>query len=175
MSKKNTVMVGNEYTRPLGANKQFVTIVSVNDDGTVNAVSKSGKQKFKTKIENVAKWTLTKAATVREAPERVAVAPKKKVAIKSDGTVAVVHKRLNDRPFVDVLIDTINASTVPMTARELVEKVKADGTFKFKETAKTPWNSASSRLNTYLKNHDDANFKVVARGKFARKDYETEA
>lgn len=167
------VVIGNEYTRPLGATKQFVTIVGINEDGTVDVVSKSGKQKFKTKIENVDKWTIVKEAEVREAPERVAVAPKKEVAIKADGTVEVVaNKRRNARPFVDVLIDTINASSVPMNAKELVEKVKADGTFVFSETAKTPWNSASSRLNTYLKNNADANFKVIARGKFARKDYE---
>lgn len=174
MSKK--IKVGNEYTRPLGATKQFVTIVGVNDDGTVNVVSKSGKQRFKTKVENVASWTLVKESAVREAPERVVTSKKKDVAIKADGTVEVVsRKRLNDRPFVDVLIDTINASTVPMTARELVEKVKADGTFKFRETAKTPWNSASSRLNSYLHDHADANFKTVGRGKFARKDYEAES
>lgn len=170
------IAVGNEYTRPLGANKQFVTIVGINDDGTVNVVSKSGKQRFKTKIEKVKQWTLVKASDVREAAERVAVAPKKKVNIKADGTVEVTaRKRLNERTFVEVLIDTINASNVPMTARELVEKVKADGTFRFKETAKTPWNSASSRLNSFLKNHEDANFKIVSRGKFARKDYEVEA
>ena len=170
------IAVGNEYTRPLGANKQFVTIVGVNDDGTVNVVSKSGKQRFKTKIENVKHWTLIKENNVREAAERVAVAPKKKVNIKADGSVEVVsHKRLNSRTFVEVLIDTIKASNAPMTARELVEKVKADGTFIFKETAKTPWNSASSRLNSYLKDHEDADFKVVSRGKFARKDYEAEA
>jgi len=174
MSKE--IMVGNEYTRPLGATKQFVTIVGINDDGTVNVVSKSGKQRFKTKIENVDRWELVKAVEVREAPERIANTAPKKVEVKADGTVAVVaRKRLNERPFVEVLIDTINASNVPMTARELVDKVKADGTFKFKETAKTPWNSASSRLHTYLSNHTDANFKVVGRGKFARKDYEAEA
>lgn len=164
------VKVGNEYARPLGANKQFVTIVGINDDGTVQVVSKSGKQRFKTKIENVDKWTLIKESEVAEAVERVAEV-KKEVAINADGTVEVVaRKRLNARPFVDVLIDTIKASDVPMSARELVEKVKADGTFHFSPTAKTPWNSASSRLNTYLHNHDDADFKVVGRGKFARKD-----
>ena len=31
-----SVMVGNEYVRPLGANKQFVTIIGINEDGTVN-------------------------------------------------------------------------------------------------------------------------------------------
>lgn len=171
-----SVMVGNEYVRPLGANKQFVTIIGINEDGTVNAVSKSGKQRFRTKLENVSKWELVKAVEVREAPERVATATPK-VEVKADGTVEVVatRKRLNNRSFVDVLIDTINASDVPMTARELVEKVKAEGTFVFRETAKTPWNSASSRLNTYLKERDDANFKKVGAGKFARKDYEAEA
>ena len=79
---------------------------------------------------------------------------------------------MNERPLVDVLVDTIKASGVPMTAKELVEKVKADGTYKFKETARTPWNSASSRLNTYIhKFGDGAEIKVVGRGKFANKGF----
>lgn len=160
------IIVGNEYTRPLGATKQFVTIVGINDDGTVNVVSKSGKQKFKTRIENIERWTLVKEA-IRTAPIREV---KKEVTINDDGTVSV-GKRLNERPLVDVLVDTIKASGIPMTAKELVEKVKADGTYKFKETARTPCNSASSRLNSYIhKLGDGAEIKVIARGKFARKD-----
>jgi hypothetical protein len=166
------IIVGNEYTRPLGATKQFVTITGINDDGTVSVVSKSGKQKFKTRIENVERWTLVKAAVeVRTAPKRVA----KSVNINGDGTVTV-SKRLNERTLVDVLVDTIKASGKPMSARELVEKVKADGSYKFKETAKTPWNSASSRLNTYIhRQGESSEIKVIARGRFVNKDYVAES
>lgn len=159
------ITVGNEYSRKLGMNRQFVTITKILDDGTVEAVSKSGKQRFHTKIETVNnKWTLVKQANgetvTRTAPERV------NTAVKT-GT----GKRLNNRPFVEVLIETICSSNVPMNAKQLVEKIKADGTYKFRDGVKTPWNSASTRLNTYMKEAgDNSKIKFASRGMFIKKD-----
>lgn len=154
--------VGNEYSRPLGSNKQYVTITKICDDGTVEAISKSGKQRFHTKISNVDKWTLIKQADVQtNKVERVYQSAPERVTTK---------KRLNSRPFVEVLIDTICSSNTPMNARQLVDKVKSDGSYIFKDGIKTPWNSASSRLNAYM--HDageNSKIKFVSRGVFAKK------
>lgn len=161
------ITVGSEYSRQLGSNKQYVTITKICDDGTVEAISKSGRQKFHTRIENVNKWTLIKAAenTTRSAPERA-----ERVNVVKDNS----KKRLNARPFVEILIDTIIANNKPMNAKQLVDKVKEDGSYKFKEGIKTPWNSASTRLNTYIREAgENSKIKFIARGVFVPKDYQS--
>ena len=108
-------------------------------------------------MANVNKWQLIKVnENVRQAPERI----------------NNVHHRLNKKKFIDVLIETLNNNLRPMTARELVEKINEDGTFSFKESAKTPWNSASSRLNTYLKEKgNQSEIRMYSRGKFVSKNF----
>jgi hypothetical protein len=58
-----------------------------------------------------------------------------------------------------------------MNTRQLVDKVIEDKSFIFKDTAKTPYNSANSRLNTYIKNAgDNSVVEIVSRGCFIYKN-----
>ena len=115
----NQIKVGNQYVRPLGINKQYVIVQNINDDGWVDIVTKSGSRKFKTEISNISKWTLLKQAEIKKT--------------KSN------KKRLNEKTFLEVLIETLKNNQHPMITRQLVDKIVENKSFIFKDTAKTPY------------------------------------
>lgn len=74
--------------------------MGINNDNTIDVETKSKSRRFKTKISNVLKWTLLKEAEI------------KKVTISQK-----VKKRLNEKTFLEVLIETLKNNQHPMTTR----------------------------------------------------------
>lgn len=68
--------------------------MGINNDNTIDVETKSKSRRFKTKISNVLKWTLLKEAEIKK-----------------------VKKRLNEKTFLEVLIETLKNNQHPMTTR----------------------------------------------------------
>lgn len=139
------INVGNVYEKTVRngnlVNKSKVTIKEVNGDEVVGVTA--SKKEVRATVDEVKTWKLL--SYVKKA-------------------VAKVAKRLNAKSCVEVAIETIIAHNCGMSAKAIVEAMKAEGTFKFKETAKTPENSVSSRLNTYINDTDNPKVKHIANG-----------
>jgi hypothetical protein len=118
------VRTGQKFNRRMGNVISHVTVTGRTANGRIACVTATGKE-FVAKKETVLRWD--------------------RVEAKKSTT------RLNKTSFVNVLIDTLGKTNTPMTAGELVEKIQQDNSFKFKAGVKTPINSASSRLNSYIK------------------------
>ena len=140
------VNVGNVYERTVRngnlVTKSKVTITEVGEDGTVKGRTAS-KKEVATTVEEVKMWKLLHY--------------EKKTAQKAS-------KRLNKRNCVDVAIDTVIAHGVGMSAKEIVAAMREEGTYIFKDTAKTPENSVASRLNTYINEAENPLVKHIANG-----------
>jgi hypothetical protein len=139
------INVGNVYERVVRngnlVNKSKVTIVSVTDDEVVGRTA--SKKEVRASHAEVKTWKLLHY--------------EKKVVAKG-------NKRLNDRNCVDVAIETILAHGCGMSAVAIVEAMKTEGTYKFKDTAKTPQNTVSSRLNSYINETENPKIKHIANG-----------
>ena len=139
------VNVGNVYEKVSYngnlVNKSKVTIVEVNEDEVVGRTA--SKKEVRASVLEVKQWKLLHYE--KKAKE-------------------VVRKRLNDRNCVDVAIETVLRHGCGMSAKAIVEAMIAEGTFKFAETAKTPWNTVSSRLNTYINDTENPKVKHIANG-----------
>ena len=139
------VNVGNVYEKIVRngnlLNKSKVTIKEVDGDNVVGVTA--SKKEVRATVDEVKTWKLL-------------------TYVKK--TVAKVSKRLNERTCVEVAIETVIAHNCGMSAKAIVEAMKAEGTFKFKETAKTPENTVSSRLNTYINDTENPRVKHIANG-----------
>ena len=137
------INVGNVYERVTRngnlVTKSKVTITEVTENGIVGQTA--SKKEVRATAEEVKMWKLLHY--------------EKKVVQKA-------NKRLNERNCVDVAIETILAHNCGMSAAAIVEAMKAEGTYKFKETAKTPANTVSSRLNSYINEAEEPKIKHIA-------------
>ena len=163
MKKKHEIAIGNEYRRTLGCVKQNVTVVGYDAETDkfkpFIIATKNGKR-FTTDEKTIAKWELTKAV---------------KANIEKKAEVSV-EKRKNEITCLEAAIRTLIKHNVPMNAKQLVNAMKEDGIFHFKDTAKTPWNSVGTRIATYVNNciadAVECRIKAVSRGVYAHADYE---
>ena len=139
------VNVGNVYEKVTYngnlVNKSKVTIVEVNGDEVVGRTA--SKKEVRTTVLIVKQWKLLHY--------------EKKVVEK-------VRKRLNSRKCVDVAIETVLNHNCGMSAKAIVEAMIAEGTFVFSEKASTPWNTVSSRLNTYINETENPLVKHIENG-----------
>ena len=153
-----SVNVGNVYEKLVRngnlVNKSKVTITSVNGDDVVGMTA--SKKEIKADVSDVKMWKLLHY---------------EKKATK------VSNKRLNQKTAAEVAIETILSKQKPLTAKELVDFMKTEGTYKFSEKAKTPVNSISTRLNEYINETKNPKIKKLEgeRGKFVPFDFETKA
>ena len=153
------INVGNVYERIVRngnlINKSKVTITAVNEDEVVGVTA--SKKEVKASPIEVKTWKL--------------IHYEKKAVDKA-------KKRLNERNLVDVAIETVLAHGEGMSAKAIVEALRTEGTYRFKDTAKTPWNTVSSRLNTYINETENPLIKHIenggkhTKGVFYPSDYE---
>ena len=139
------INVGNVYERIVRngnlVNKSKVTIKEVNDEGVIGVTA--SKKEVRATVEEVKSWKLLHYV---------------KKAAQSG------NKRLNERNCLDVAIETILAHNCGMSAKAIVEAMRTEGTYKFKDTAKTPHNTVASRLNTYINEAEEPKVKHIANG-----------
>ena len=152
------VNVGNVYEKLVKngnlINKSKVTITKV--DGDMIFGKTASKKEVKADVADVKMWKLLHY--------------EKKTVIKT-------HKRLNQKTAAEVAIEMILEKNKPLTAKELVEMMKSEGTYIFSEKAKTPMNSVSTRLNQYINETVNPKIKKLEgeRGKFVPADFEVKA
>ena len=77
---------------------------------------------------------------------------------------------------LEAAIQTLCRHNHPMNARQLVDAMIADGAFQFSPTARTPWNSVSTRLSTHINQCESegrpCRIRRIDRGIYAPADYE---